>query len=412
MLKQFGRRVLAVLSAAAVSVSVMTVLPQSVSAANQYDVVILGDGVTVGNGLKDSEFPVAGYLMSAGAASTVASFAETHKTTAALLSEIKSGEHDDSLKSAELTVVSIGSYDLLTGLYDFLNSEKAADQTFAEYFKEVAAKSKQSASDAVFRLNTAMRAPRKAAIENVKQIAAEIKSRTSGKIMFLTVYNPFETKSFTYQGVNYSGEYKTLTDFIRGQLKQYNSALNSLEGCLVGDVNMTFRDSGWNYIFSRGATEMEQEDMFPNQLGHAVIAGIILDAAGMKDVTNKKFENILTAKRNTAPFYLTQKARESLFRHAGRKASSPLGDADSSGAVDLKDANCVTQYYNLLNVILLDEEEITDYGFGMNTAQKYAADTNGSGVIELNDASLICWYYNVNVVNQMDLNWDEIWAET
>ena len=404
MLKKF----FGLLTAAALAFSAMGAVPVQTASAAEYDILVLGDGVSTGYGLGTGQAAYTEYLRSATGATSLTNLSVSHNSAKKLLAEVQSGKLDTQLKGAELTVVSIGSYDLLTALYAHLNTKMTAEDIgFVDYLARVAGQGKDAASDAMFAITSAMREPRKEAIANTQTLASEIVARTNGKVVFLTLYNPFESRMLTYNGKDYSEYYEYFQNNVRGQINTYfNGDLKAISGIMVADVYSAFAGNGWNYIFSNHAA-MDQEDMFPNAVGHARIAAVLLDTLGYSSTVLPQFEKVLTSVKETSPFYLPLASRTTLYRHAGRTplTAAQLGDVTLDGKVDAGDGNRVLIFYNLVDISGFDESEIGEYA--LTTNQKYRADTNGDGRVKADDTNLILRYFNLNGVLGENLSWDQ-----
>ncbi len=397
------------LTAAALAFSAMGAVPVQTASAAEYDILVLGDGVSTGYGLGSGQAAYTDYLKAATSATSLTNLSVSHNSAKKLLAEVQSGKLDTQLKGAELTVVSIGSYDLLTALYAHLNSQmNASDTGFIDYFTRVAAQGKKAASDAMFAITSAMREPRKEAIANTQTLANEIVSRTSGKVVFLTLYNPFETHTLTYNGRDYSEYYELFQNNVRGQINTYfNGDLKTISGITVADVYSAFAGNGWNYTFSNHSA-MDQEDMFPNAVGHARIAAVLLDTLGYSSKVVPQFEKVLSSAKETTPFYLPVASRATLYRHAGRTplTEAQIGDVNRDSTVDTRDANKVLIYFNLVENLGFEESEI-DKEYALTTEQKYRGDANGDGKVAPNDANLILRHFNINSILGEEMNWDQ-----
>ena len=381
-------RLAAALLAAVTAGSVLTAVPAT---AADYDILVLGDSISARFGMEASEYCFQDYVKDAAGATSLTDCAVSGWTTSDLLTFVTDDANKDKIANAELIVISIGANDLLHAAKEFVKKNVGSDlDSITAFAKELAAKGQEEAQNFMFKLTGVLRPARNTALDNLKLINSGLrKHNSSAKIVFQTIYNPFERAYAVFDGKDYSSEYATLSDYIKGQLSAVNKALAKLDNVQIADVYTCFRNNAWIY------TNNLQNDIHPNALGHAVIAGAVLDAIGMENKTAKAFSDILHAEKKEQPFFLTSEVRDSLNRHAGVKVAHQYGDLDLNNAIDAKDATISLVYFAETVVQELEPDELK---YKLNAEQKELADVNGDGRINASDTVYILKYYNAEAL--------------
>ena len=387
--KRTGRLAAAMLAAVTAG-SVLTAVPATAADAG-YDILVLGDSISARFGMEASEYCFQDYVKDAAGATSLTDCAVSGWTTSDLLTFVKDDANQDKIANAELIVISIGGNDLLHAALEFVKENAGTDlDSITTFAKELAAKGKEEAQNYMFKLTGVLRPARNTALDNLKLINTALrKCNSSAKIVFQTVYNPFERAYAVFEGKDYSSEYVTLSDYIKGQLSSINKGIAKLDNVLIADVYTSFRNNAWIY------TKNLENDIHPNALGHAVIAGTVLDAIGMENKTAKAFSDILHAEKKEQPFFITSDVRDLLNRHAGVKVTHKAGDLDMNNSIEAKDATISLVYFSETVVQELEPDELK---YKLNAEQKELADLNGDGKINASDTVYILKYFNAETL--------------
>lgn len=384
------KRLSALLTAtAALAASLIPYTACTVS-ADSFDIVVLGDSISARYNLAEGQYGYQDYLADAYDGANLNDLAVSGYTTQNLLTLLEKEDVQKTVADAELICVTIGANDLLQATFTYLNSKMQGNyDSFVDYLTDLAAQGDDKISSVMFGLTGALRPARNTAIENIKQIDTQLHTlNSSAKIVYQTIYNPFERRDLTYNGTDYSDKYEMLTDYLRNQLYQMNSVFGTLEDSLTADIYTTFRDNGWNYIFS------DRNDVHPNTLGHAVIASVILDTLGLKNKVVPQFAAVLAEKKTTDHFYIPSAVREALIRHAGIQISHEYGDVNRDGTVDPDDAILILKYVTLVTQLGMDPDD-PDFPLAFDAEQRTLADINGDGSSETEDVIYSLKYYTL-----------------
>ena len=283
-----------------------------------------------------------------------------------------------AVSDSDVILVTIGSNDMLNALKSFISTNANEGESFKEYALRVAKSGQQAAEDLTFKLNRALRTPRNNMLDNLKLINTKLHElNPNAKIVFQKLYNPFESKTTVYNGKDYSEQYQTFLDYIRGHFKQLNNGVEALENCVIADPYTLFRDHGWIYTFS------EQEDVHPNALGHAVMAADTLEKLGYTNATVSKFEEVLHAQKLGKKCEIPSHTVRMLYNHTG------FGDTDGDGEVTAFDSSLVLRAFTE-STIGLDPEDRS-----LTIEKEHIGDVDLDGEMTAFDSSLILRYFSM-----------------
>jgi hypothetical protein len=136
-----------------------------------------------------------------------------------------------------------------------------------------------------------MREPRQTAIRNVSVIAEKLRAlNPNAEIVMQTVYNPFELSPEDRKRYSEStlSKYETLMNYVNNNVQQVNNAIALTEGIRVADVSGIFSGSGWLY------DRVQEKDVLPTPLGHAMIAAAVAETLGDACGNSAKLRAFLT----------------------------------------------------------------------------------------------------------------------
>ena len=231
------KRIAAVFCAAAAAFTSFTVLPTDAAEKKSPHITVLGDSLGTNYNLGSGEYGYSDYIADYLKAGTYSRFARNGYTTVNLLEQLESdSEVISAVKDSDLILVTVGSNDMLNALKEFVATNAEKGESFKDYALRVAKSGQQEAEDLTFKLNRALRTPRNDMLDNLKQIDKNLhEMNPDATVVFQKLYNPFESKTTVYNGKDYSEQYQTFIDYLRGHFKQINNGIENLTYGVVTD---------------------------------------------------------------------------------------------------------------------------------------------------------------------------------
>lgn len=232
--------------------------------------VFLGDSIAAGYGLEgytaDDNYNCESYSnilkekytaeLSEICPADMYNFAVSGATSDDLLDLLDTGTLDSALAEADAVVISIGGNDMLHVLFGLLADlgmtaeNPTIDLENVNIFSALA-----QLIDLEDDIDTALDGFER----NIKKVSSEINERTSGKVYFQTLYNPFE--NFDLQ---------MLADLSEDKIGRYNEIVRNNAGdYTVIEVAEPFSGK------SEELTRISKLDIHPNEKGHKLIAEIV-----------------------------------------------------------------------------------------------------------------------------------------
>ncbi len=244
----------------AVGLAACLTLSYSVSAAEVEHITVLGDSISSGYGLSEDERNYGSWLGEYFDAD-VENFAVEGKTTQELIDSIETDENvSQSVENSDLICISIGANDILDIFYDDLISIASGFQVSQN--RGNINISAETIEKLVVSFSTAMGPASVNAGENIGKIADMLlEINPDAKLVFQTVYNPFETNNDSERVW-----YTPLYTFTSIYLAAINNAVKKQDIFEFADIQKKFK--GNCPIF----TNIEKMDIHPNNLGHLLIA--------------------------------------------------------------------------------------------------------------------------------------------
>lgn len=247
---------------AAAAVFVILTGTLSVNAEVTENITVLGDSISTGYGLDDSQLSYCGYLQEYFDAD-LDNFAKDGKQTSELLEQIENDSNvRESLVNADLICVTIGGNDVLQIFLDSmseLNSKSA--NTNGEHFEF----SQEFVQGFIMKFASAIGPAAAQAGENITEIREQIRElNPDASIIMQTVYNPFETDDEKLNGIM-----KPLKTFTALYLGVINNAVKQ-QPVIIADIHEKFNENSWLY------TNIREFDIHPNYVGHMLIAEEII----------------------------------------------------------------------------------------------------------------------------------------
>lgn len=279
------RSILKVIAAGAAALFAPAFLSYSVSAGEIESITVLGDSISSGYGLNEGERSYASYLGEYFGAE-VENFAADGKTTSQLLELLEDDETvSKSIGKSELICVSIGGNDVMDVFFDELIgiaggfSAPSAEGSFGF--------SPEAIQELILSFSSSLGPAAAEAGENIRKIAEGIKEiNPEARLIFQTIYNPFETDDENMKQV-YSPIY-TFTSIYLGTI---NSSIRNSSGLEYADIQNKFKGGCTLY------TNINNMDIHPNKIGHLLIAEEIvqqLKISGKNEIFIRELENIIS----------------------------------------------------------------------------------------------------------------------
>ncbi|HOA85429.1 MAG TPA: SGNH/GDSL hydrolase family protein, partial [Bacillota bacterium] len=256
-----ARRTLAILLCTA---SLLILYAAAVSAQKVSGLLVAGDSISSGRGLDDRAGKRYGSLLAAKLGilgGRNMNVAEDSMTSADLLAKLP--EYENSIKAADLMVISVGTDDIMSIIMPALNPsgegisypkllERVRD---ADYIRKVKEATDQSA---LFY----------AAVKfsfNLGEITTLIKQANPGiRIVFLSLYNPFDGPE---QLSELKAEFAPYIEMMNLALEQAAEKY----GCRVLDLATAFEGK------TSQLTDITSLDISPNAAGHTLIADLLFE---------------------------------------------------------------------------------------------------------------------------------------
>lgn len=376
------KRVTSAAAALVLSAPVMSAWTGSSAAADTAGgILILGDSISSGYGLQTGEAGFYDYLAGC-TGKTVTNLAEAGAATADLIAVIDAAENADTIASADFICISIGGNDLLRPAQEVLSGYQQEGEGIFDTIRRVAAEGNPQRM--ISELTGALIQPRNAARDSYPVIEEKLRAlNPDATIVMQTIYNPMEVSPEFLEAHNLSGEnlenFNLLLSYVSNNEKILNKAMASLETVKIADVSAAFDGSGWLY------DRVLEKDVHPNALGHALIAAVIMDAAGITQGTDAKFA--LTLEKQLLETYRAIPEDDlALMNRYAATSTTLFGDQDANGEISVEDAiGTLRIFVNTVAEIPL--EQCATYG------DLLYADVTGDGSITAEDAICILKYY-------------------
>lgn len=367
------------------------------SAADDGAIVVIGDSIASGQGLKEGEVSYADYLREY-TGGTVTNLAVSGYKTGDLLTFLDDSQKSAPVASAKIICVSIGANDLIAPAKEYFKTLQLEDESVMDTVKRLAQEDK--AVQLISGLTKAVREPRKTATSNYTVILEKLRAMNpDARIIMQTIYNPAELPDRYFSTEKYSESdiknYHTLSNYVGNNLEVLNKAMRALDGVEIADVSAAFSGVGW--MFSK----ILEKDVHPTPLGHAMIAAIYMDMLGTKQMTFPRILPLL-AKQDYSD-YLSMNAayRDTLMKYVEGETLGKFGDANSDGKIDSKDAQLVLNTY-------VQKMAGHIYGVGVTYEGISCIDISMNGDIGVEDAQYILNYYVKGEVSKRSVTWAEI----
>ncbi len=247
------------------------------AADEKLDILIMGDSIPYGyllaNGEKNYGELIEDYY---NGKADVTNIAVNGYSTSDLLELIDKPDTKKLIKNADVVIISIGANDLLNV---FFERYYEIVQTYNETDFATAAQTIMNDKDGLSDLLNDLDKGTLTAINNIPEIKNRITTANNDtKIIFQTIYNPFESIS---ENPDYT-VISTLSFLLNNLLFQINKEIKSLDGTETADIYALFKNTGWL------TTNICDYDIHPNQFGHVAIAAKIISMLSDDEQNYKK----------------------------------------------------------------------------------------------------------------------------
>lgn len=429
-----------IISAAMSAIMVVSSIGAVTANAEKYgdgdNIVVLGDSIASGYGLKENEYSYA-QIVADYMDGNLENYAVAGATSEETLAAIRSfdDEKKAQLAQADVVILSVGANDIMEYASRFLLEFGAGQNLLKDGYtldnlpekpslndvKTIMDRSKVSEyakSDAnIFTMNAALlrlRAHmifteanqdyqkydcviRTRIIPNIEAIVAEIRSvNPNARIVLQTIYDPLQLQK-EYCNANFSASYVRVINNVQLKFKDIMQAFSTqakgIEGVEIADVHADFssfsdNSDGCAWYFTKMQDGGSKTDIHPSQRGHVAIAATILDTLGEKrddgGILNLTYMNL--DDKESYPSY-------ALARYNNVKGTYSLGEIDESGVFEPSDASLIlTEYATLATT---SHSSLPEY-------LQPAADVNRDGEISPYDASLALSYYAYRATGGMN----------
>lgn len=246
--------------AAAAAAAIMLMNTSAVFAETEKigHITILGDSISSGFALDENDKNYGDWLGDFYGAE-VENFAVMGYTTQNLLDNLEEEQVVKSVERSDLICVSVGANDVMDAVFSDLRSISSDTGSQTEQMKEAieaAAEQMQKAADT--------------ASENIAVISQRLSDlNPDARLIFQTVYIPFETDVEEYQGL-----ISMLSVFSGIYLAPINAAVRADERVIHADIQKKFKGMCPEF------TNISRFDIHPNRLGHLMIAEEIVQQIG------------------------------------------------------------------------------------------------------------------------------------
>lgn len=390
-------RIIAAAAALTLSLPAAAVYSGVQASAASGGILILGDSISSGESLKENEPGYFDYL-AAATGKPITNLAVSGAITTELIEVIDNPNNADVIASSDIICISIGGNDLIRPTKALLATYQQEGETTTQTVKRLLKEADivQLMSD----LTGALRQPRTTARDNYAVIEQKLRAlNPDAEIVMQTIYNPMEVSDAFLAENNISDtnldNYQKAVSYIASNEKTLNKAILALETVKVADVSETFTGSTW--IYSR---VLDEQDIHPNAVGHAMIGALILDALGIAGGADAKMSLAVRNMKLASYYEMPQEHMDLLMKYAA-PPEFVFGDQDGDGIVGLEDAQNVL---NLYAQTLTGEkpENIFSYGTMM------CCDVNSDSAITVEDSQFILNYYAETTLSGNDVTWFDI----
>lgn len=366
-------RYVTVLTASILCATCLSTTATVSSSAESKQLLVLGDSISAGYGLAAEDYAYYDYLVEC-AGYEMTNLAQSGATTVDLLALVQTDAAAEAIAKADLISISIGANDLIDPTKAFLKKELniQENESLMEAIERYGA---ENLAAMTTRMSGVLRPYVNAANQNIPQIVSQLRTMNPDvQIVMQTIYNPVDSYTTSYDGTDYSSEYKTLRNYVGNQEKRINDPMKELAGVTVVDINAAFDGAGWIYINS------QQKDIHPTPLGHALIGAQILAAIGCESAKSEEMFNCMAEVPKTSFAKMTAENYNTMIAYC----PYAFGDIDGNGRVESDDAILALRFS--VQAMMGETSLLT-------AAEQQRANVCGDKTISPDDATMILRYY-------------------
>ncbi len=273
----------AVLTAAALSLTMVPFVVTSTASAETPTVLVLGDSISTGYGLSDTDNSYAS-LVADYYGATCVNYAQDGLKAEELKVKLENGDYDTELSKADYVLISIGGNDVLAPALEIIQKvtkeygyEVDSYKNVKELLSAFSSKDQAMVDKVIEELGNNV-FPKKVSRDYVKPCIKYVSEHTNGKVVFQTVYNPFSVNTSSSEWA----PYKNRLDNINTKMDMYcNTMKKYYVEAADENNNAQLLDSYANFAgHGETLTNIESIDIHPNQAGHLYLAADTIDLLG------------------------------------------------------------------------------------------------------------------------------------
>jgi lysophospholipase L1-like esterase len=337
--------------------------------AQTTDILVIGDGISSGEGLNSTEtaYPE---IVAQALGQNVVYETNASYTSEDVLNLVSSDKVKTEISKSDVILVTVSSNDIMNPILEVVDTDKYKTL-------DKAASSINIMSSEVVGVYSKLQKEKYTVSDNIESIYDEIKSaNSSAKIVFQTVYNPLSV-SYDLAGMGTVGQ--TIEKDI---LSLINETITGLSGAYVADTYTTFAKKADFY------TDIDNLNVYPTQAGQMAIAADIMNILEVSDkklstMTSSYSELTAEQKKVLRQNYATE------FTDIKKYLDFTIGDVNSDGKIDSIDAVQILKDY------------ASSIVSGKGTALDLnSADLNFDGSVNSIDAVKVLVYYANSLVGK------------
>lgn len=386
-MKKINARLISVTLALAAAAT----LPMPVYATESEKLLVMGDSISAGYAVEKGQYAYYDHLVECEGYTLTNLAVSGHKTTD-MMALMEQEDTQTAIKEADVISISIGANDMLAPLMKYIESIQQEGESYQELFARLDAEG--SLVSHVSKLSGYVRPYIETAKTNIAQIEADILALNPDvKLVMQTIYNPVEYDESVIESAGYGSSYNLLHNYVRNSTNMINEAILALEHTTVADVSAAFEGAGWIYV------RVEEKDIHPTQLGHALIGATILNALGITEGDSFAMAVVLDNVNASVATVFPSEDRAVMESFAMTVAWYFRGDVNNNGKVNSSDAFLTLRQYN--SEMLIGSDDV------LQPIAKHAADVDQNGILNSLDAIGILKFYALSLGE--DITWDEVY---
>ena len=273
----------AVLTAAALSLTMVPFVVTSTASAETPTVLVLGDSISTGYGLSDTGNSYAS-LVADYYGATCVNYAQDGLKAEELKVKLENGDYDTELSKADYVLISIGGNDVLAPALEIIQKvtkeygyEVDSYKNVKELLSAFSSKDQEMVDKVIEELGNNV-FPKKVSRDYVKPSIKYVSEHTNGKVVFQTVYNPFSVNTSSSEWA----PYKSRLDNINTKMDMYcNTMKKYYVEAANENANAQLLDAYSHFVgHGETLTNIESIDIHPNQAGHLYLAADAISLLG------------------------------------------------------------------------------------------------------------------------------------